>query len=93
MPGGIPYVLRAAVTTGVAPAGGTKVTLPFFIHYLKVRVADCTSRKRITWRIKIMWRFLSQGQIFLMANGLALLLLPLVIMPICGCVELVGHRT
>lgn len=43
MAGGIPYVFRATVTTGVAPAGGTKITLPFFIHFLKVRVAsnDC----------------------------------------------------
>lgn len=41
--GGIPYVLRATVTTGVAPAGGRKVDLPFFIHFLKIRVTgnDC----------------------------------------------------
>ena len=42
--GGIPYVLRdAAVTTGVAPAGGRKVRLPFFINWLKIRVEanDC----------------------------------------------------
>jgi hypothetical protein len=36
--GGIPFVLRAAVTTGVAPAGGRKVGLPFFIQFLKIRV-------------------------------------------------------
>lgn len=42
--GGVPYVLRdAAVTTGVAPAGGRKVTLPTNICYLIVRVhsEDC----------------------------------------------------
>lgn len=42
--GGLPYVFRdAAVTAGVAPAGGRKVTLPFFINFLKIRVEahDC----------------------------------------------------
>ena len=38
--GGIPYVKRdAAVTNGVAPAGGRKFRLPFYIHHLKIRVS------------------------------------------------------
>jgi hypothetical protein len=37
--GGVPYVLRAAITTGVAPLGGRKANLPFYINYLKIRVA------------------------------------------------------
>lgn len=37
--GGVPYVLRESVTSGVAPAGGRKVRLPFYIHFLKIRVA------------------------------------------------------
>ena len=37
--GGIPYVLRdTAVTSGVAPLGGRKVRLPFYINWLKIRV-------------------------------------------------------
>jgi hypothetical protein len=36
--GGIPYVLRDTITTGVAPAGGRKVRLPFYINWLKIRV-------------------------------------------------------
>jgi len=37
--GGIPYVIRDVVTTGVAPAGGRKIRLPFFINWLKVRAS------------------------------------------------------
>lgn len=46
--GGVPYVLRAAITTGVAPAGGRKVRLPFFIYFLKIRVADNPCRLYFT---------------------------------------------
>lgn len=43
MKGGIPHVVRATITTGVKPAGGRKIELPFFICFLKVRVKtnDC----------------------------------------------------
>jgi hypothetical protein len=46
--GGVPYVFRGAITTGVAPAGGRKVRLPFYIHFLKIRVADNPCRVYFT---------------------------------------------
>jgi hypothetical protein len=36
--GGIPYVLRAVITPGIAPGGGRKANLPFYIQHLKIRV-------------------------------------------------------
>ena len=36
--GGVPFVRRVAIKSGVAPAGGQKVRLPFYIHFLKIRV-------------------------------------------------------
>jgi len=38
--GGIPTVRRLAVTTGTAPAGGTKVRTPSDICYMIIRVTD-----------------------------------------------------
>lgn len=46
--GGIPYVLRDTITTGIAPAGGRKVRLPFFINWLKIRAATNPCRLYFT---------------------------------------------
>jgi hypothetical protein len=46
--GGVPYVLRATITTGVAPAGGRKVKLPFYINWLKIRVSGNPCRLYFT---------------------------------------------
>lgn len=36
--GGIPYVIRVSATTGVIPAGGRKLGIPFYMNWLKIRV-------------------------------------------------------
>lgn len=46
--GGVPYVLRDAITTGVAPAGGRKVRLPFYINWLKIRASGNPCRLYFT---------------------------------------------
>ena len=36
--GGIPYVFRGDVTTGIAPLGGRKLRLPFYINFVQIRI-------------------------------------------------------
>lgn len=46
--GGVPYVFRGDISTGVAPAGGRKVRLPFYINYLKIRASSAACKVYFT---------------------------------------------